>query len=38
MVVGTSPACWGSRCVEHMSDLKIRVETEEWIFEEYFEA
>ena len=24
--------------VEHMSELKIRIETEEWVYEEYVEA
>jgi len=24
--------------VEHMSELKIRIETDEWVYEEYVEA
>ena len=40
----TSHGLWGSSpmvtksSVEHMSELKIRIETEEWVYEEYVEA
>jgi hypothetical protein len=31
------PACWEAGC-GMMSELKIRIETDEWIFEEFVEA
>ena len=34
---GSSPLVTKSS-VEHMSELKIRIETEEWVYEEYVEA
>ena len=40
----TSHGLWGlftlvtKSSVEHMSELKIRIETEEWVYEEYVEA
>jgi len=34
---GDLPACWGAGC-GMMSELKIRIETDEWIFEEFVEA
>ena len=34
---GSSP--WVTKSsVEHMSELKIRIETDEWVYEEYVEA
>jgi hypothetical protein len=41
----TSNGLWGlfttivtKSSVEHMSELKIRIETDEWVYEEYVEA
>jgi len=35
---GSSSLVMTRQSVEQMSELKIRIETEEWVFEEFFEA